>query len=100
MKSPTPKIIEKVSPSRSFVKNPAEKVAYQRLRTLELAAKFSNISKACRQSGMDRTSFYEWKRRYETLGIEVLPDLWVPLGNEDHHPWRGRPARASSVFQR
>jgi transposase-like protein len=28
-----------------------------------------NVGEACRRSGMDRTSFYEWKRRFQTHGI-------------------------------
>ena len=33
------------------------------------------MSKACKQAGMDRTSFYEWKRRFQTHGLEGLKDL-------------------------
>jgi transposase InsO family protein len=61
--------------NRSFVKDPAEKVALQRLRTLELSVKLGSVVQACRQSGMDRASFYEWKRRYQTHGLEGLKDL-------------------------
>lgn len=70
-----PKIVDSSATSRSSVKDPAKKVALQRLRTLELASKFKNITRACREQGMDRTSFYEWKRRYETLGLDGLLDL-------------------------
>ncbi len=34
-----------------------------------------NISEACRQRGMDRTSFYKWKRRFQSHGLEGLKDL-------------------------
>ena len=40
------------------------KVAKQRLSVLQLAEKLGNASEACRKRGMDRTSFYEWKRRW------------------------------------
>ena len=30
---------------------------------------------ACRQRGMDRTGFYEWKRRLQTQDFEGLKDL-------------------------
>ncbi len=30
---------------------------------------------ACRQRGLDRTSFYEWKRRFQTQGFAGLKDL-------------------------
>lgn len=41
-----------------------EKVARQRLSVLELAEQLGNSWEACRRRGMDRTSFYEWKRRF------------------------------------
>ncbi len=51
------------------------KVARQRLSVLEMADALGNISEACRRSGMDRTSFYEWKRRFQTHGLEGLKDM-------------------------
>jgi transposase-like protein len=42
---------------------------------LELAQELGSVSKACRQAGMDRTSFYEWKRRFQTHGLAGLKDL-------------------------
>lgn len=62
-------------PNRSFVKDPSEKVALHRLKVLELAEKLGNVAEACRRGDMDRTSFYEWKRRYQTHGMEGLLDL-------------------------
>lgn len=53
----------------------ASKVAQQRLSVLELARELGNVAEACRQRGMDRTSFYEWKRRFQTQGFEGLKDL-------------------------
>ncbi len=47
----------------------------QRLSVLELAETLGNISEACRRGGMDRTSFYEWKRRFQTHGLEGLKDM-------------------------
>lgn len=61
--------------NRSFVKDPSEKIALQRLKVLELAEKLGNIAEACRRGDMDRTSFYEWKRRYQIHGLEGLMDL-------------------------
>ena len=51
------------------------KVAKQRLSVLQLAEKMGNAAEACRKRGMDRTSFYEWKRRFQTQGFEGLKDL-------------------------
>lgn len=56
-------------------KDPQLKLAYKRLTVLELAETLGNVAKACRQMGMDRTSFYEWKKRFKAQGIEGLKDL-------------------------
>jgi transposase InsO family protein len=56
-------------------KDPATKVAHHRLSVLQLAQELNSVSKACRQAGMDRTSFYEWKRRFQTHGLAGLKDL-------------------------
>ena len=51
------------------------KLAQQRLSVLELAKELGNVAEACRQRGLDRTSFYEWKRRFHSQGFEGLKDL-------------------------
>ncbi len=56
-------------------KDLATKVARKRLSVLEMAEALGNVSEACRRSGMDRTSFYEWRRRFQTHGLEGLKDL-------------------------
>jgi transposase InsO family protein len=53
----------------------ATKVARQKLSVLELAQTLGNISEACRQRGISRTSFYEYKKRFEEAGLEGLRDL-------------------------
>lgn len=63
-------------------KVPATKLAHRRLSVLELSQELGSVSKACRQAGMDRTSFYEWKRRFQTHGLEGLKDL--PPVHKDH----------------
>ena len=60
---------------RVTAKDPATKLAHQRLTVLELAQALGNITEACRRHGMDRTSFYEWKRRFQTHGLDGLKDL-------------------------
>jgi transposase InsO family protein len=52
-----------------------DKIARQRLSVLQLAEALGNVSVACRQRGMTRTQFYEYKRRFELQGIEGLKDL-------------------------
>ena len=56
-------------------KDSATKVARKRLSVLDMAETLGNISEACRRGGMDRTSFYEWKRRFQTHGLEGLKDM-------------------------
>ena len=56
-------------------KDPAAKIAHKRLSVLQLAETLGNITEACRRGGMDRNSFYEWKRRFQSLGLEGLKDL-------------------------
>jgi len=60
---------------KTVEKDPVVKVARQRLSVLEMAETLGNISEACRRGGMDRTSFYEWKRRFQTHGFEGLKDM-------------------------
>ena len=56
-------------------KDPALKLAHKRLTVLQLAESLGNVSEACRRGGLDRTSFYEYKRRFQTHGIEGLKDM-------------------------
>ena len=60
---------------RVTAKDPNEKLAHRRLTVLELAQRLGNVSEACRRGGIDRTSFYEWKRRFQLQGLEGLKDL-------------------------
>lgn len=53
----------------------ATKLAEHRLSVLELARELGNVAEACRRRGLDRTSFYEWKRRFQTQGFAGLKDL-------------------------
>jgi len=56
-------------------KDPSVKLARQRMGVLQLAQALGSVSAACRRAGMDRTSFYEWKRRFQVQGLEGLKDL-------------------------
>ena len=55
--------------------NAPEKAAQQRLTLLQLAEALGNISEACRRRGVSRTMYYEYKRRFQTHGLEGLKDL-------------------------
>ncbi|HEB76848.1 MAG TPA: transposase, partial [Nitrospirae bacterium] len=51
------------------------KLAKQRLSALQLAEALGNVTEACRRRGISRTQFYEYKRRFQTHGLEGLKDL-------------------------
>lgn len=51
---------------RSVLRDAATKVAQSRLSVLKLARERGNVAEACRRRGLDRTSFNEWKRRFQT----------------------------------
>jgi len=52
-----------------------KKVVRGRLSALQLAEALGNVSEACRRRGVSRTQFYEYKRRFQTHGLEGLRDL-------------------------
>jgi transposase InsO family protein len=51
---------------------PAEIIAHRRRRLLERAAELGNVSEACRQAGVSRTSYYEWLAVAADYGLEAL----------------------------
>ena len=53
----------------------ADKLAAHRLSVLELAQELGNVTEACLRRGLDRASFYEWSRRFQTHGFAGLKDL-------------------------
>jgi transposase InsO family protein len=50
----------------------AQIIYQRRVRLLELAQELGNISAACRQLGISRTRYYQWKHVAENYGIEAL----------------------------
>lgn len=73
-----------------------QKLAYQRLSVLELAQALGNVSEACRQRGMTRTQFYEYKKRFQEHGMEGLKDL-PPIPKS--HPFTTPPEVAEKVIE-
>jgi transposase-like protein len=59
--------------------------ARKRLSVLLLAERLGNAAEACRRTGVDRTSFYQWKRRFAREGLAGLANR-VPVRKE--HPFR------------
>lgn len=74
----------------------ATKVAQQKLKVLELAEVLGNVTEACRQQGISRTSFYEYKRRFEENGLEGLKDLPPIVKN---HPFTTAPEHEARVVE-
>ena len=51
------------------------KLAENRMRMLQFAETLGNVSEACRKLGISRSQFYEYKKRFEELGLDGLRDL-------------------------
>lgn len=73
-----------------------EKLARQRLSVLELAQALGNVSEACRRRGISRTQFYEYKRRFQTHGLEGLKDL-PPIHKS--HPFTTPPETVERILE-
>lgn len=56
-------------------KDPTTKLVRKHLSVLELAKELKGVAEAYQRSGMDRISFYEYKRRFQFQGFEGLKDL-------------------------
>ncbi|NMA13438.1 MAG: helix-turn-helix domain-containing protein [Chloroflexi bacterium] len=56
--------------NKTTEKDASIKLARKRMNVIEMAEALGNISEVCRRSGMDRTSFYEWKRCFQTHNTE------------------------------
>jgi transposase InsO family protein len=52
------------------------------------------VTEACRRGGIDRTSFYDWKRRFQTHGLDGLKDL-PPIAKS--HPMTTPPEVAARI---
>jgi transposase InsO family protein len=51
---------------------PAEIIYHRRVRLLSLADELGNVSAACRQMGISRTRFYEWRKVVAEYGLDAL----------------------------
>ena len=57
---------------------------------------FGNVTEACRRRGLDRTSFYEWRRHFQTHGFAGLKDL-PPIHKS--HPQTTPPTTVERIKQ-
>lgn len=74
----------------------ATKLAHQRLSVLEFAARVKNVTEACKQRGISRTTFYEYKRRFDEQGLEGLKDL-PPIPKS--HPFATAPEVVARIVE-
>ena len=51
---------------------PAEIIYHRRVRLLSLADELGNVSAACRQMGISRTRYYQWRQLVADYGLEAL----------------------------
>lgn len=77
-------------------KDPSEKLAHSRLSVLQLAEELGNVTEACRRAGMDRTSFYAWKKRFSESGFAGLKDL---SNAPHHHPFTTPPEVENQLIE-
>lgn len=71
-----------------------KKVIKHKLSVLQLAETLGNITEACKRRGVSRTQFYEYKRRFQTHGIEGLRDL-PPIAK--NHPFTTPPETVEKI---
>jgi len=71
-----------------------KKVIKHKMSVLELAQTLGNITDACRRKGVSRSQFYEWKRRFQTHGMEGLRDLPPIVKN---HPFTTPPETVEKI---
>ena len=67
----------------------------ERLEVIQLAKSIGSVREACSRYGISRTQFYEYKRRFETDGIEGLKRL--PTVHKSH-PQTTAPAMVECVL--
>jgi len=72
------------------------KLAKRRLSALQLAEALGNVTEACRRRGISRTQFYEYKRRFQTHGLESLKNL-PPVHKA--HPQTTPPEVAEKILE-
>ena len=81
---------------RIVAEHAAEKLTGQRMSVLQLALALGSVSAACRRMSIDRTSFYDWKRRRsQTHGLDGLKEL-PPVHKS--HPMTTPPEVADRVL--
>ena len=65
-------VVPSTEPKEPTTVTPAEIIYHRRVRLLSLADELGNVSAACRQMGISRTRYYEWREVVAHYGLEAL----------------------------
>ena len=65
-------VVPLTEPEGTTTVTPAEIIYHRRVRLLELADELGNVSAACRQMGISRTRYYEWRTVVARYGLTAL----------------------------
>jgi transposase InsO family protein len=65
-------VVPLTDPEGTTTVTPAEIIYHRRVRLLSLAEELGNVSAACRQMGVSRTRYYEWRKIVAAFGLEAL----------------------------
>ncbi len=65
-------VVPSTDPKEPTTVTPAEIIYHRRVRLLALADELGNVSEACRQMGISRTRYYEWRRIVAQYGEAAL----------------------------
>ena len=65
-------VVPLTEPEGTTTVTPAEIISHRRVRLLALADEISNITEACRLTGISRTRYYEWRKIATEYGLEAL----------------------------
>jgi hypothetical protein len=65
-------VVPLTEPKGTTTVTPAEIIYHRRVRLPALADELGNVAQACRQMGISRTRFYEWRKIVADYGIDAL----------------------------
>lgn len=74
---------------RVTAKEANTRLAYRRLSVLQLAQSLGSVLEACLRGDMDLSRFYEYRRRFQTYGLEGLKDK-LPIHKSQPQSHRGK----------
>jgi hypothetical protein len=72
-------VVPSTEPKEPTTVTPLEIIYHRRVRLLSLADELGNVSAACRQMGISRTRYYEWRAIVAAYGLEALMCTGQPV---------------------